>query len=89
MAYTQKVKVLEIKSDTPMPNVEFIQISVGFLLNNGDIGKTGQVFKHSLHIYIPKNEWKSQYKLFEEYNLKIDDSGALTLKKSPDGDKGE
>lgn len=89
MAYTKKIKVLEIKNDSPIPNVEYVQISLGFLLKNENMGKTGQVFKHSLHIYIPKDEWKSQYKMFEEYNLKIDDSGNLTLKKPLNGDKDD
>ncbi|WP_287961278.1 hypothetical protein [Acidiplasma sp.] len=87
MVYTKKVKVLEIKSDTPLPNVEFVQISLGFLLEGRNIDLKTPVYKHSIHIYIPKDEWKSQYKMFDEYSLKIDDSGNLTLKKSSEGEK--
>ncbi len=81
MVYTKKVKVLEIKNDAPLPNIEFVQISFGFLLKGEKLDLRGQVYKHSIHIYIPKEEWKSQYKVFDEYSLKIEDSGNLTLKK--------
>ena len=86
MEYKQRVHVIEIKIDAPLPEVEFVQISLGFKLETKNPRGTGQTFKHSIHIYIPKHEWKSQYKMWDEYDLTVSNSGNLTLKKISGGE---
>ncbi len=86
MEYKQRVKVIEIKIDAPLPKVEFVQVSLGFELKTQNPRIGGPTFKHSIHVYIPKENWESQYKMWEEYDLTIDSYGNLTLKKVSDGD---
>jgi hypothetical protein len=39
-----------------------------------------------LHIYIPKEQWKSQYKLWDSYEAVINDDGSVKLEKISEGD---
>ena len=39
------------------------------------------VYKHTLHIYIPKEEWRNQYILGKKFNVVIDDDGKLSVLK--------
>ncbi len=85
MVYKRKIQVIDIKVDEPLNDIKFVQISLGFKLDSDKRGAP-PIFKHSIHIFIPKEEWRSQYKMWEEYTLSIDDSGNIIMKKLGDGD---
>lgn len=37
------------------------------------------VQKHILHIFIPTTQWREQYRMWQEYNMTIEDSGDMHL----------
>ena len=89
ITYSKRIHVLEIKIDAPLKDFNFVQVSLGYSLDvNSPIGTRVQapIYKHMLHIYIPKEQWKSQYKLWDSYEAVINDDGSVKLEKISEGD---
>lgn len=53
--YTKHVKVIDIKSGDIPAGYEFIQISLGYQLDNS----TASVVKHAMHVLYPKKIGKT------------------------------
>lgn len=92
LTFSIDVVVLEMKPDFDPWGNEYIQVSLGYKQpvpfmspqQSFSQPQPKQIsYKHALHIIIPKEEWRDQYKMFEQFHLIINDSGAQELKKSP------
>lgn len=86
----RKVVVLEIKLDLDPYGREYTQVSLGYEIPSITPPQAEKMFppppkpkmyKHALHIIIPKDHWIDQYHMWEEYTLTIKDNGELELKK--------
>jgi len=75
--YTKHVKVIDIKSDDIPAGYEFIQISLGYQLDNSTAG----VVKHAMHVFIPKKDWRNQYSIGDKYVISLYDTGEIKLAK--------
>ncbi len=75
--YTKHVKVIDIKTDDIPAGYEFIQISLGYQLDNS----TPSVVKHALHVFIPKKDWKNQYSIGDKYMISLSNTGEIKLTK--------
>ena len=40
------------------------------------------MYKHALHLIIPKDKWVGQYNMWEQYHLIVKDDGIMELKKA-------
>jgi hypothetical protein len=38
-------------------------------------------YKHVMHVYIPKENWVDQYKMWEKRKITIEDDGAISIEK--------
>lgn len=85
----QKIQVVEIKADVPVLNKEFVQVSLGYKLNLENLRAGPPIFKHMIHVFIPKQEWHSQYNMWDEYEITIDDSGNVKMQKITGGEKND
>ncbi len=86
----RKVTVIEIKLDLDPYGREYTQVSLGYEIPSITPPQVEKIFppppkpkmyKHALHIIIPKDHWIDQYHMWEEYTLAIKDNGELELKK--------
>jgi hypothetical protein len=93
MVYKERIKVTEIKADVPVVGLEYVQVSLGMEVDLQQNVKTGmingKIFKHILHVFIPKSEWKDQYKMWEEFDASVDDKGNVSLKRVKAGDNND
>ena len=92
MAYSIDVVVLELKPDFDPFGGEYVFVSFGYkqaipfappkMPMPMDQMTPKQIsYKHALHILIPKEEWKDQYSMFQEFHLIVHDDGSQELKK--------
>ena len=89
--YIQDGMVTEIKSDFDPWNREYTQISIGYRLPNPPAPPELKnawppppvpvVYKHIVHLFIPKNEWRGQYQLWEKVRVIVNDDGSVEVLK--------
>ena len=86
----KKITVLEIKADFDPYGHEYVQVNLGYeipVVTPPQVEKMyppppkPKMYKHALHVIIPKEKWNDQYHMWEEYTLIIKDNGELELKK--------
>jgi hypothetical protein len=90
LAFSIDVVVLEMKPDFDPWGNEYIQVSLGYK-QPVPFAPPQQPFlqpqpkqisyKHALHIIIPKEEWKDQYSMFQQFRLIVNDDGTQELKR--------
>ena len=84
-----RVVVIEIKPDFTPYGEEYTQVSFGIKIPTVAPKSRGEelpmpkpiMYKHLLHVFIPREKWSEQYRIWEEYILVIHDDGRLELKK--------
>ena len=90
MVFSMEVVVLEIKADFDPQGGEYTHVSFGYrlpVITPPDIEKVYPpppkpiIYKHALHLIIPKDKWFGQYTMWERYRLRVDDDGKVTLEK--------
>jgi hypothetical protein len=90
MTYSMDVTVVEIKADFDPYGGEYTQVSFAFRLpvpRPPEIEKVYPpapkpiVYKHALHLFIPKEQWTGQYTMWEEFHIIVRDDGTIELKK--------
>ena len=90
MAYSVDVVVVEIKADFDAYGGEYTQVSLGYRLPVPRPPEAERaypplpkpvVYKHALHIFIPRDQWTGQYTMWQEYRLTLKDDGTIELKK--------
>lgn len=93
MAYTIDVVVTEIKADfAPPTNAEFVQVSFGYRLpiplppqQPGMPAMNPPImYKHALHLFLPKQNWLSQYTMWENCVIDVSDDGKIEVRKKGD-----
>jgi hypothetical protein len=90
MTYSVDVTVIEIKADFDPFGGEYVQVSLGYkipLPRPPEIEKVYPpvpkqiLYKHALHLFIPKDQWTGQYTMWEEFHAVFKDDGTVELKK--------
>ena len=90
MTYSIDLVVVEIKADFDPFGGEYTQVSFGYKLPIPAPPQLQKVFppppkptyyKHSLHVYVPRERWTGQYTMWQEYHLIVKDNGEVQLKK--------
>lgn len=91
MPYSIEVTVIEIKPDFGPYGDEYVQVSFGYKLpvpvppqpqSQQSIPQPTPVFyKHALHLFLPKDQWRAQYTMWQSYILNVSDDGKVELKK--------
>ena len=79
MIFEIDVTVLEIKADFDQFGNQVTMACLGYRLPK--FKSEQEVWKHALHIIIPKEQWNDQYKMWETYHVTIGDDGSVELKK--------
>ncbi len=92
MTYSVDVVVIEVKADFDPWGGEYTHVSFGSRLPLPTIIPPGVsvvgpmpkqvVYKHALHIIIPRDKWFGQYNMWEPYHLIVKDEGQIELKKA-------
>ena len=84
------VVVIEIKADFDPFGGEYTHISFGYRLPVPMPPEQARrfpppprpvVYKHALHVIIPRDRWYGQYQMWQEFELIIKDDGGVELKK--------
>ena len=90
MTFNLKVVVVEIKVDFDPLGGEYTMVSFGYKLpvpRPPEVEKRYPplpkpvMYKHFLHVIIPKEQWDGQYTLWQEYELTVKDNGEVELKR--------
>ena len=90
MGFEIEVIVTQIKADFDPYGGEYTQISLGYRLpvpTPPEIEKTYPpppkpiVYKHALHIFVPREKWHGQYTMWQAFKLIVKDNGEIELKK--------
>ncbi len=92
MTYSIDVTVTEIKADGDPAGNEYTQVCFAYriALPMPPMPPTAQgvpmpkpiVYKHALHIFIPKEKWVNQFSQWENYHMIVQDDGRVELKKA-------
>jgi len=89
MTYSIDVVVTEVIVDFDPYGGEYVKVAFGYKLpvpfrppKPSQPVPTPQVvaYKHALHLFIPKDQWKAQYNLWQEFHLIVRDDGNIELK---------
>jgi len=79
MTFEADLTVLEIKADFDQFGNQVTMACLGYRLPK--FKSEQEVWKHALHIIIPKEQWNDQYKMWELYHGIINDDGSMGLEK--------
>jgi hypothetical protein len=90
MPYEQEVFVTEIKADFDPFGGEYTQISLAYRLPIPMPPRSAQaqplpprpnpvMYKHALHIMIPRDSWTGQYTMWDSLILRVEDTGEVRL----------
>ena len=90
MTFSIDIVVLEMKPDFDPFGGEYIAVSLGYRQSIPFAPPSGPIsqpqpkqvaYKHALHLFIPKDDWKDQYSMFQEFHLIVHDDGSMELKR--------
>ena len=92
MAYEQEVFVTEIKADFDPYGGEYTQITLAYRLPIPMPPQPPQaqlpprpnpvMYKHAMHIIIPRESWTGQYTMWESLHLRIEDNGEVRISRA-------
>ena len=84
------VVVTELKADFDPFGGEYVQVTLAFKLpipfkpprpqTQYPPVRQPVVYKHAIHVFIPRDKWTGQYTMWQEFHLIIRDDGAVELK---------
>lgn len=89
MTYSIDVVVTQVTADFDPFGGEYVRVTFGYKLPVPfrPPKPTTQMpiqqviaYKHVLHLIIPKEQWKAQYNLWQEFHLIVKDDGNVELK---------
>jgi hypothetical protein len=91
MVYEQDVVVTEIKADFDPYGGEYTHISLGYRLPIPmpptsalqELPPRPQpiMYKHALHIMVPRENWTGQYTMWEQLHIRVEDDGEVRITK--------
>jgi hypothetical protein len=84
------VTVTAVKSDFDPYGGEYTYVSFGYRTpvpvppQPSALGPQPKqiMYKHALHVIVPRDKWVGQYNMWEQYHLIVKDDGLLELKKA-------
>ena len=88
-SFSIEVTVVEVKADFDPYGGEYTHIIFGYRLPEvypPEVEKIypplpkRTVYKHALHIIIPRDKWHGQYTMWQRYKLSVEDYGKIILK---------
>jgi hypothetical protein len=83
LAESRTVTVLELKPDFDPWGGAYVQVSFGYQIptSSPQPGQPAPIaWKHAIHLFIPKERWKDQYKIFSEWHMITRDDNSIELK---------
>lgn len=90
MTFEQDVVVTEIKADFDPFGGEYTHISLGYRVPVPMPPQTGGplppqptpvMYKHAIHIIIPRESWVGQYTMWEQIHIVVKDNGEVRITK--------
>jgi hypothetical protein len=89
MPFEQDVVVTEIKADFDPFGGEYTSISLGYRLPIPMPPTTQHLppqpqpimYKHAIHVIIPRESWTGQYTMWERLHVVVDDNGEVRITK--------
>lgn len=85
MTYSMVVTVTEMNPDFPPPHLNLEPYTrVVFAVQLPTISTpqlSSLAWKHIMQIFVPREKWDNQYKMWEKYHLTVRDDGSVELKK--------
>ncbi len=87
MPYTIEAEVVEVKADFDPFGNAYVQVTFAYKLeapaNQAVAGVPAQtaVYKHAMHLIVPKTEWRGQYNMWERVLISVSEDGTVQVKK--------
>jgi len=90
MVYEQDAIVVEIKADFDPYGGEYTMVSLAYKIPIPQPPEASRkypplpkpvMYKHVLHVFIPREKWAGQYMLWQEYKIICKDNGEITVKR--------
>jgi sRNA-binding regulator protein Hfq len=89
MTFEHDVVVTEIKADFDPFGGEYTHISLGYRVPIPMPPQTGSttlpprptpvMYKHAIHLIIPRESWTGQYTMWQEFHVTVKDDGQVQL----------
>jgi hypothetical protein len=89
MVFEHDVIVTEVKADFDPYGGEYTHISLGYRVPVPMPPETQPqtlpprpqpiMYKHAIHVIIPREEWTGQYTMWQEFHVKVNENGNVQL----------